>query len=413
MIPIEPELIVYFNRFCRYAKISVKKCRYSPVYKTDYFVNLFINMRIFKIIALAALLVTCSGLSTLSAQVQLERISITERADGLGYVVRFHLTEMVGAYDLSQPETDLVQMILQSPGMTPVEMIPITESEIITHFGLTQMNGQVGVEIRFAEGVFFRTDVYPDVNGRDLLLSLQYTNYAEAVAIAEGMEPIIRMEEEPEVEVTARPAEEPVQIEEIVPEVRPERPLRLSIGFMTGLSIASVSGNTFSKGLRDGVAIGISFDIGLPYTLPYNIQTGIETGIYYAQKGFKRPSPNFLNAETAEFDYIEIPVMGKFSYNLLDFVSPHILIGPYTGFMINAERVRSDDSRRDLDDQSSEIVFGGLMGAGLDIKLGETILSAQIRGSLDLSNVFSSDFNNEDIGHFKHRYLSVLIGVRF
>jgi hypothetical protein len=374
-------------------------------------------MRIVKIIALAAFLIGSSGMMTLSAQIQLDRISITERADGMGYVVRFHLSEMVTEYEHAQPETDIAQMVLRSAGLEPVEMIPITETDLITDFKLTRMTDAIGVQIQFAEGVYFKTDVYPDINGRDLLLSLEYTSYTVTESIAQISEPIFPADndiDEPEDEITARPAEEPVQIEEIVPDAHQQKPVRLSMGFMTGVSLAVVSSNTFSKGFRNGIAIGASFDIQLPYLLLYDIQPAIETGVYYAQKGFTNPSPNFLNAETVEFDYIEIPVLGKFSYPFMDIVSPHLLIGPYTGFMANAERVRGDGTRSDLDDHTNTVVFGAILGAGLDVEFAGTVLSGQIRGSIDFSNAFNSSlYEGDEIGHFKHRYLSVLIGVRF
>jgi hypothetical protein len=250
-----------------------------------------------KIIALAAFLIGSSGMMTLSAQIQLDRISITERADGMGYVVRFHLSEMVTEYEHAQPETDIAQMVLRSAGLEPVEMIPITETDLITDFKLTRMTDAIGVQIQFAEGVYFKTDVYPDINGRDLLLSLEYTSYTVTESIAQISEPIFPADndiDEPEDEITARPAEEPVQIEEIVPDAHQQKPVRLSMGFMTGVSLAVVSSNTFSKGFRNGIAIGASFDIQLPYLLLYDIQPAIETGVYYAQKGFTNPSPKLF-----------------------------------------------------------------------------------------------------------------------
>ncbi len=182
---------------------------------------------------------------------------------------------------------------------------------------------------------------------------------------------------------------------------------KVTIGVLTGFSAADVKGDAFVSGVRQGISFGLAVGLRLPWELPHNIGTGIETGIYYAQKGFENPSPDFLNAETVEFDYMEVPVLAKFSYPLLKRVSPYLLAGPSLGFNVNAERVQTDGSRADLDDQTTSTDLSLVLGGGLDVKLNRQVLSFQAKGGLSVFDVFDTVDEGPATDFFKHRYIAL------
>ena len=370
-------------------------------------------MRLARISLLSSSLLFISGLLPLLAQVQLERISIAERADGLGYVMRYHLTEMADSFRVVQPETNQIQMVLFSDGFisddVTVSELP-GEYERIEYYPLE--NG-VGVNIILADETYFSTNAYPDVNRRDLLLAFERTDRQTAERIANLQEEIIWLDfgyDPGETEEPAQPVVEHDPDEE--PVVVMDMPSRWSvdIGVKGGLSTANFYGVGYGRDARNEISFATAFTINMPYRLPYGIRPGIESGVYFTQKGFKNPATDKLVAVTVELDYIEIPVLAKFSYDATPIISPHLVLGPYVGFMINAERVRLDDSRRDLDDVTREVDVGGLAGIGVDFYLGDFVLNAQIRSSLGITSIFKTeDFNDGE----KHRYFSVVAGFQF
>ena len=353
-----------------------------------------------------------SGLSVIEAQPILERISIVERADSRGYVLRYHLTEMVQSFNIVRPDENVILMELMSPGFTVSGIVPITQSGQIRDIDLVELEDGVGVIIYLNEGVYFQTDVYPDINGRDVLLSLETATRNEVLQqISEG-EYFDWFESEVE-ELETRPSEFPVIREETPLVRRSKSGVGLKLGVLAGVSSSNVFASDFSSGSRNGTTFGLSADISTPFILPYDIYTGIETGFFFTQKGFENPDPQFLAGTVFEFDYIEIPVLAKFSYDVLDFVSPYVIIGPSIGFMVNAERVRSDDARRDLDDFTKAADISVVAGIGVDVKLFGTIFSAQIKSSLGASNVFKEEPEVRDMVRFRHRSLFLVAGIRF
>jgi hypothetical protein len=354
-----------------------------------------------------------TGLSVTEAQPRLERISISERADSQGYVLRYHLTGMVRDFNVLRPTEDLILMELSSPGFTVSRLIPITEFDLFSDIDLVEIDDGVGVIIQLAEGVHFKTDAYPDINGRDILLSLEIVTRDEALQQVSANVYHQWYDSDSEAqEIETRPSEVPVAREE-QPSIQRTHSPGIKFGVLAGVSSANVFAADFNSNTRNGISFGLSADISLPFILPYNIHTGIETGIFFSQKGFKNPEPQFLTGVVFEFDYIEIPLLAKFKYEELDFISPYIMIGPSAGFMVNAERVLSDDERRDLDDRTKAADISAVAGVGVDIKIFDTTFSAQIRNSFGASNVFKDEPEIRDRVQFRHRHISMIVGVRF
>jgi opacity protein-like surface antigen len=355
------------------------------------------------------------------AQSELIRVSIAERSDGAGYVLRYHLTEAPDSFRVARPSAQLVQINIYGSRLFSNE-IPVGVNEEIEDIRLFDFENGVGVDVYLTENRYFATSAYPDVNERDLLLSLEYAP-EESVAIAiTNSDGFVRSggQDTETVQTEQEESEDVIVSDEIETDndaVAQRARARVgekkvTIGVLTGFSAADVKGDAFISEARRGISFGLAVGIQLPLALPYNIGTGIETGIYYAQKGFENSSPDFLNAEMVEFDYMEVPVLAKFSYPLLEKVSPYILIGPSLGFKVSAERVRTDGTRADLDDQTTSTDLSAIIGGGLDIKLKQQILSFQVKGGLSFSDVFDTVEESPATDFFKHRYIALELVFR-
>lgn len=139
-----------------------------------------------------ALLLFCMLLSAVSlqAQTELNRISATERSDGNGFVVRYHLSQPADSFRVLQPAPDRIQMILYSGDLDTVSLQLPDEPELFDNLALYRTGSGYGVDFRLADGNHFRTNAYPDQNGRDLLLALTRTDLRELEHISEGISPI-------------------------------------------------------------------------------------------------------------------------------------------------------------------------------------------------------------------------------
>lgn len=345
---------------------------------------------------------------------QLSRISVAERADGGGLVLRYHLTGQPGSYTIIRPRTDLIQMNLNGVQAMPYVEMPEPGNNPIERVELFDTDGGISVDIHLADGALFGTDVYPDVNGQDLLLSLAHVSETVIRQLIVPGSEISRTEEEiEEVEEEAEVIETPVQ-QAPQPE-RMQTPREITFGIQAGLSAATVSNNAFTSGVRTGISIGVVVNIPLPpqYQLAPNILSSIETGILYTEKGMTDMNPDFLDSETVEFDYMEIPILGKFSLPVTPAFEPYVVVGPSIGFMVSAERIREDGRRRDLDERTRSADLAFVLGGGIQTRIGNTIIYGQARGSLSLTNTFKSDQRVDSEDRFKHQYIALELGIRF
>lgn len=379
-------------------------------------------MRSVKPLIFTVLLLACLSSGTVIAQQQLSRISIAERSDDAGYVMRFHLTEMADSFTVAHSKPDLVQLNLYGDNFSDNDMVLIDNTDQIAEIQLSSIPGGTGVDISISEGMYFLTNAYPDVNGTDLLLSLEYATETEVQRDVNQQSRLQRPgDDEMQAEVRDIEPDDVETRDDSDGEKADEKVvsttgngLLVSFGLQGGVSLADVQGDGFSSDFRKGLTYGVAISGTLPYVLPYSIRTGIETGIFYTQKGFENPTQDYLSAQTVEFDYFEIPILGKLSYPFHKRFSPYVLIGPSLAFMVNAERIRVSDERRyDLDDRTNTMEVAGVFGGGIDTKVGEQVVNIQLKGVYSFKNVFSSTEESSAADAFKHRYISLEFGIRF
>lgn len=179
----------------------------------------------------------------------------------------------------------------------------------------------------------------------------------------------------------------------------------VKFGLKGGLNIANFTGTDYESDARFGLTVGAVVDLSLP-AVPF----GIETGLAYTQKGAEQTDQGVTG--TLKVDYLELPVLAKFQLGPSGPATPHLVIGPYIGFNVNAEAELSGDGGSfsgDISDQTNGTEIGGIAGVGVDFNLGVTRLSARAQYGYGFTNVFKDDFDDGE----RNAALSATVGIWF
>jgi hypothetical protein len=164
----------------------------------------------------------------------------------------------------------------------------------------------------------------------------------------------------------------------------------VNFGLRAGLNFANFNDLDGEKpDSRTGLMVGGYLNFKVPMS-PISIQPEV----LYSQKGAEEAGT------TIELDYLEIPVLAKFSFAPGP-ATPHVYFGPYVGFVLKSE-VSSGGASADIDNTQTD--FGGIVGAGLDLNLGVTELNAGVRYGFGLTDAF-------DGGQGKNGVFSIVAGV--
>lgn len=126
------------------------------------------------------------GPGNLSAQNQLDRISVHERSDGKGYVFRYHLAEEVDSFAISQPSPDLIQLMLYSPSLDTLDFTHPNESPAYAQIDYHKNSEGFGFDIFLDKETFVKATAYPDRSSEDMLIALEYTSEEEITQITEN-----------------------------------------------------------------------------------------------------------------------------------------------------------------------------------------------------------------------------------
>lgn len=130
------------------------------------------------------LLVTVAALFTFifgiyensTAQNRLDRISVTERSDGRGFVVRFHLTESVDSFAIAHIEQQRMQLAIFNDEIVINESLILPDFDVINNLKIIRSEGLLVFDISLYDEQKFTGSSYFDVNQTDILLALTYTN---------------------------------------------------------------------------------------------------------------------------------------------------------------------------------------------------------------------------------------------
>ncbi|MEX0661463.1 MAG: porin family protein [Balneolaceae bacterium] len=174
----------------------------------------------------------------------------------------------------------------------------------------------------------------------------------------------------------------------------------VNLGIKGGVNLANLSDS--DADVRTGLIGGLAIDFGLPL-----MPLGIETGIYYSQKGLSNEANGATG--TLKLDYLEVPLLAKFSLGPPGPISPSFVIGPYAGYLLNSEYEGENEfggGTINFEDDTETVDFGLLAGVGVDFNLGLTKVNVQARYGYGLVDAF----DDEDS---KNRVLSITAGIMF
>lgn len=366
-------------------------------------------MNVYLRFLLAAIVFSICTFKSVEAQVVLERVSITERADGRGFVIRNHLSLMPDSFQVVQPAENRIQFVIYSEGLESenfIEAVLMDEFEQLNYFSGP---GFFAYEITLREGGLYLANAYPDVNQTDVLLALERVESSDLTDVLESGLELFEGEPNREEDVSITEPERSIpDIEDS--DVTEVKRISATFGIKSGITSADIYGAGYERNPRSGITIAATAVITFPASLPFELSVGLDTGLYFTQKGFTDPTSTKFTGIEVEFDYIEIPVLLKLNYRKENLLSPHIILGPYLGFLANAENVREDGDRSDLDEFTRTVDFGGMAGIGVDLRLDDIMVDLQIRQSLGFNTLFDEITYDDDE---KLRQLSLVLGFRF
>lgn len=112
------------------------------------------------------------------AQSVLERISVTERSDGLGFVIRLHMTEAPDSFRVAQPKVNTIQAVIYDSEFRYLGYRPPESSNVIEHIKVLKMDSMKGIGFEFTlqDSLSAVASSYPDVNQNDILIALEYAD---------------------------------------------------------------------------------------------------------------------------------------------------------------------------------------------------------------------------------------------
>ncbi len=118
----------------------------------------------------------------------LNRISSTERSDGKGHVIRFHLQNAPSSMEYAQPQAYLVQLQLKGSNIDSANIQLQDDSDIINRVDYYAIDGGLGVDLFLAEETYYRASAYPDRSGNDFLVGLTQVSAKQLATHIETME---------------------------------------------------------------------------------------------------------------------------------------------------------------------------------------------------------------------------------
>ena len=128
----------------------------------------------------------CAASLQAHSQTTLERISVAERSDGKGLVLRYHISGSVDSFRVAQPGSDLIQMMIYSDNMSADSFIEPDLKQGIERIDYHNNEAGFGIDIFLEENRYFKATAYPDRDRDHLLLAMETVSKSEIVGITDN-----------------------------------------------------------------------------------------------------------------------------------------------------------------------------------------------------------------------------------
>jgi hypothetical protein len=188
------------------------------------------------------------------------------------------------------------------------------------------------------------------------------------------------------------------------------RTLDAGIGFKAGYTSASLSLESstplpFSFGSLSSFAGGLSFEAGLGFF-------SIDPEILYVRMGV-RYEVDELNSLEFRNDYIQVPVLLKFTVIPVGPIRPFLCAGGYGAYLIKAKGVMEEGgvpTEEDMSDNYQRFDYGVVGGLGVAFKLPGIGLSIEGRYTYGLQNLVKDPAPGDSM---KNQCWMALAGISF
>ena len=182
-----------------------------------------------------------------------------------------------------------------------------------------------------------------------------------------------------------------------------ERPA--AVGVKAGVNFANLDfegdGASVSLDPRKGI-VG-----GLFVVWPASTRLALQTEALYSQKGAQMEEGG--DSAKIKLDYLDVPVLARFSSPVSSGTSFHVFAGPSFSFRVSAKSESSfdgEEENEDIDEDVERFDLGLVAGAGLE--LGRFVIDGRYTWGLSNINKVESD----DVT-IKNRVFAVMAGIRF
>lgn len=277
------------------------------------------------------------------------------------------------------------------------------------------------------QGEWFRV-LIPQRFGANITQGYLHQSVVEVLGESEKRAPKIKPEEKTEIQKQAEVVEKKAANEEIAwvlqgggknnrdrrgtqggAEIRKKRdPIALRGGVVIGAGIASLAEEN-SEMYIDSEKVSIfGYQLGAYLSFKINDYLEIQPEISFVKKGGKQNEVWYGYDYIYHSNYIEMPVLARFSYNAEGKISPFIVLGPFAALRIGGKIVVTNGEHEEVNKiYFKRFDYGLAMGGGVNVNINEkTRFNVGLRYSIGLINNYGGQY------YFgaQTRNISILLG---
>jgi hypothetical protein len=180
----------------------------------------------------------------------------------------------------------------------------------------------------------------------------------------------------------------------------------------TNLTVEDQSDNsTLDYDSKNGLALGVLYYSGVS---PY---ISIQGELLYSQKGAKFTDEDMiLNDEDMilNLNYIDLDLLAKLNLANQLPIRPSLLGGMYAGLNLKAQAESESTGKTEDVEAMKGVDYGFILGGGLDLGFGASILNVSVRYNQGMANIFkgNSDYSRNEVS-WKNHGVSFLASIIF